>query len=49
MPEFSSAEARAILERELGAPVTKVFESVRAFNKPIAAASLGQVWLLSRD
>lgn len=43
MPEFSSAEAKDILERELGMPVGNVFESVHAFDKPIAAASLGQV------
>lgn len=44
VPEFSSAEARKILERELGMPVGAVFESVTSFDSPIAAASLGQVY-----
>eukprot|EP00752_Nemacystus_decipiens_P004220 g3855.t2 len=44
VPEFSSSEARQILERELGMPVASAFESVRSFNEPIAAASLGQVY-----
>ncbi|CAB1100383.1 unnamed protein product [Ectocarpus sp. CCAP 1310/34] len=44
VPEFSSAEARKILERELGVPVGKAFESVESFDRPIAAASLGQVY-----
>ncbi|CAM9549029.1 unnamed protein product, partial [Hapterophycus canaliculatus] len=44
VPEFSSAEARKILERELGMPVGDAFESVASFDSPIAAASLGQVY-----
>ncbi|CAM9430029.1 unnamed protein product [Ectocarpus sp. 12 AP-2014] len=44
VPEFSSTEARKILERELGVPVGKAFESVESFDRPIAAASLGQVY-----
>lgn len=44
VPEFSSLEARQILERELGRPVASAFESVQSFDKPIAAASLGQVY-----
>ena len=44
VPEFSSSEARQILERELGMPVASAFESVKSFDKPIAAASLGQVY-----
>eukprot|EP00903_Cladosiphon_okamuranus_P014388 g13356.t1 len=44
VPEFSSTEARQILERELGRPVASAFENVRSFDKPIAAASLGQVY-----
>lgn len=44
VPEFASAEARKILERELGVPVASAFESVSSFDRPIAAASLGQVY-----
>ena len=41
MPAFSSEKAVAIVERELGAPVSVLF---REFDvQPIAAASLGQV------
>ena len=41
MPAFDSAEAISIVERNLGAPVTQMYESFDA--EPIAAASLGQV------
>jgi len=43
-PPFPEAEAHAVLSRELcgGAPLSSVFSSVSA--KPVAAASLGQVY-----
>ncbi|CAN0257094.1 unnamed protein product [Pylaiella littoralis] len=44
VPEFASAEARKILERELGVPVATAFESASSFDRPVAAASLGQVY-----
>ncbi|CAM9387684.1 unnamed protein product [Choristocarpus tenellus] len=44
VPEFSSDEAKEILERELGTAVEDVFVNLRAFDRPIAAASLGQVY-----
>lgn len=41
VPAFSSERAIAIVEQELGGPVTNLF---RFFDRdPIAAASLGQV------
>ncbi len=40
LPPFSDAEARRILELELGKPLEKVF---REFGPPIAAASIAQV------
>ncbi|CAM9414144.1 unnamed protein product, partial [Discosporangium mesarthrocarpum] len=44
VPEFSSKDAREILERELGKPIGRVFRDPSVFDKPIAAASLGQVY-----
>ncbi len=40
LPPFPEAEARAEVERELGAPVESLFEN---FGPPIAAASIAQV------
>jgi ubiquinone biosynthesis protein len=41
VPPFSSAEARRIVEREIGKPLSEVFEE---FNDiPMASASIGQV------
>jgi predicted unusual protein kinase regulating ubiquinone biosynthesis (AarF/ABC1/UbiB family) len=42
MPPFSTAEAHAVIEAELGAPVEDLFQSFSA--TPVAAASLGQVY-----
>lgn len=42
MPPFSTEEARAVIEAELGAPVEELFQSFSA--TPVAAASLGQVY-----
>lgn len=42
LPTFPDAEAFACIERELGAPLEDLFESISP--KPIAAASLGQVY-----
>lgn len=41
VPPFDSAEAFAIIESELGAPVSELFSEITA--QPIASASLGQV------
>lgn len=41
VPAFSASKARAIIEAELGAPVSRLFRSFE--DRPIAAASLGQV------
>lgn len=43
VPAFESAQAIAIVERNLGGPIGAHFESFDP--EPIAAASLGQVWL----
>lgn len=42
VPPFSTAEAREIIENELGSPIDSVF--VNFPKEPIAAASLGQVY-----
>ncbi|KAJ7559302.1 hypothetical protein O6H91_04G078600 [Diphasiastrum complanatum] len=42
MPPFSNQEAMGVLEKELGFPVTNIFEYLS--EDPIAAASLGQVY-----
>lgn len=42
VPPFSSYEARQIMEREWGRPVSEIFSSLS--NEPVAAASLGQVY-----
>lgn len=39
---FSTAEARAVVERELGAPVDELFSEFGA--EPVGAASLAQVY-----
>lgn len=45
MPEsLSGAEATRLIERELGAPVSELFVGLNAMSRPIAAASLGQVY-----
>lgn len=44
VPAFSAAKAAAIVEADLGQPVSKLFRSFDA--RPIAAASLGQVRVL---
>ena len=41
VPAFAPAKAIAIIEAELGAPVSRLFRSFQ--EQPIAAASLGQV------
>eukprot|EP00798_Chlamydomonas_sp_ICE-L_P018776 gene18776-25315_t len=41
VPAFSAEKAKAIIEKDLGQPVTKLFKSFD--DRPIAAASLGQV------
>lgn len=40
LPPFSTAEAREIIERELGAPIEEIFSE---FSEPVAAASIAQV------
>ncbi len=40
LPPFSTAEARAMVEAELGRPLEEVFS---AFSEPVAAASIAQV------
>ncbi|MBL8677546.1 MAG: AarF/ABC1/UbiB kinase family protein [Myxococcales bacterium] len=41
VPPFSSEDARAIIEEQLGAPVSEVFATFE--DKPMASASIGQV------
>ncbi len=41
MPAFSFEKARAIIEKDLGQPLEKLYKTFDP--KPIAAASLGQV------
>ena len=43
VPAFDTAEARDIIENELGKPLSSIFEMPFP-NEPIAAASLGQVY-----
>ena len=47
VPSFDPAEAVAIVEREIGAPINTRYEEFD--TTPIAAASLGQVMLLDLD
>lgn len=42
LPPFSTEEAFAIIERDLGSPIEDIFQDLSA--KPVAAASLGQVY-----
>ena len=42
VPAFSTAEAREIIETELGGSIESIFEDFP--SEPIAAASLGQVY-----
>jgi predicted unusual protein kinase regulating ubiquinone biosynthesis (AarF/ABC1/UbiB family) len=42
IPPFPSKEAYAVIEEELGARLTDIFESITP--EPVAAASLGQVY-----
>src|SRR5882724_123609 len=42
VPPFSNEEAFAIIEHEMGTPVSEIFDRIEA--SPIAAASLGQVY-----
>jgi ABC1 atypical kinase-like domain len=44
VPPFSSREAQRLLEAQLGCPIEDVFESRAPFERPVAAASLGQVY-----
>uniref|UniRef100_A0A061R4U8 Protein kinase domain-containing protein n=1 Tax=Tetraselmis sp. GSL018 TaxID=582737 RepID=A0A061R4U8_9CHLO len=41
---FGREEAVGLIERELGCPIGDVFEDARAFDAPVAAASIGQVY-----
>lgn len=43
-PEFTKEEARDLIEDTLGCPIEDVFESETAFYRPIASASIGQVY-----
>ena len=47
VPAFSSQQAIGILERELAMPVLQAFRTFQ--ERPIAAASLGQVSLILQD
>ena len=44
---FSSEEARAMVEAETGRPLAELFDDVSAFDAPVAAASIGQVYKVS--
>ncbi|CEF98426.1 Importin-beta, N-terminal domain [Ostreococcus tauri] len=41
---FSNDEAKALIREQLGKPLDDIFEDVSAFDKPVAAASIGQVY-----
>lgn len=41
---FSSDEARTLISEQLGRPLEDVFEDVSVFDKPVASASIGQVY-----
>lgn len=45
-PSLSGQEAMDVIERELGAPASSLFEGLNATSLPVAAASLGQVYRL---
>merc|ERR1711906_64870 len=44
VPHFDHQTALAIIEDELGAPATEMFIGLASVDRPIAAASLGQVY-----
>jgi aarF domain-containing kinase len=44
VPPYSTAEAIALIEEELGEHVSEVFRGLEADSRPVAAASLGQVY-----
>ena len=47
MAPFSSDEAKILLANELGRPLADLFEDPKVFDKPIAAASIGQVMTIT--
>lgn len=44
VPPFSTQEAIALIEKELGEPISAVFRNLEENSQPVAAASLGQVY-----
>jgi aarF domain-containing kinase len=44
VPPNSTAHAIQLIEKELGRPVTEIFQDLNCDSQPIAAASLGQVY-----